>query len=617
MRTYRARFFRQPSHWSVADVMLAYVVCALLFTLFRECEVTAVATTHEQDEDTCKSVESFCGSANYSARSSVQSFACECGKYHYFNATAKTCYNMNSCAVSPCQHSRCDDNDGKSAARCVCEESSHVNSDCSTKDDFFENCVSSGGKLGVSDNGSDHFKCVCPPGTALEKEMCRSIACLFPNITCAKICADPKLREDSRCCQDWEAGKCDEPHDSRPNCEPGTIWSSETSTCTNVCSAGLAEQVCKHGCKADNERSSNYTCQCLEGQELSADGLSCKKKEQCSDEEIKECAKFGRQCIFQDSKFQCRCYGTALDQDGRCSETCSEEKMRECVGPLSQCTIEGNAERCVCPIPLQWNRNAKQCVPGQEFRYVAKFELYHDALEDNDNKADSCNRTNLSADIEHAMKNLYGLDLIHTKVTDCSNTVMLELTFLNEVCREKLRRIHLCEKRAGTTGCFFPPSLRIIKGSVTGPVPVDLCAEYFKEVHNTSNGLCNCTKEGTRRYVLHCAGGKVPQTISLGFLEIEISHGELTEAAFTTSQPDAEIKITVSERAFTMEVLVVIVVVAVLVCIMALGCLYVYRHCRCKRISHGAPNRDHVTYTKPTEQERQNDEGMTEEDEGM
>ncbi|KAL1441724.1 hypothetical protein MTO96_008441 [Rhipicephalus appendiculatus] len=385
----------------------------------------------------CKSVEDFCGSANYSARSSVQSFACECGKYHYFNATAKTCY---------------------------------------------------------------------------------TIACLFPNITCEEICLNPKLREDWRCCQQWEAGKCNGSHDSRPNCKPGTIWSNETSTCTNVCSAGLAEQVCKHGCKADNEGTSNYTCQCLDGEERSADGWSCKKKERCSDKEVKECAKDGRQCIFQDSKFQCKCYGNALDQDGRCSETCSEEKMRECAGPLSQCMIEGNAERCACPFPLLWNRDAEQCVPGREFRYVVKFERHRDVLEDNDNTMDHC--THLSADIEHAAQ-------------------------LLSTC-----------------------ALSTFKRSTTFP-----------------SGLCNCTKEGTRRYVLRCAGGKVAQTISQGYLVLEMYTGESTEAPSTTSQPDEE-----KGKAGIATGAVVWIVPSVLIGTLLVACALYWYFCRYRRHNRFRPS---------------------------
>lgn len=574
---------------------VGYVVRALVATLIvRDCAVAALSLMHEQDENICKSVESFCGSANCSARSNIQSFVCECGKYHYFNATARKCYHIASCLINPCHLSSCDDNDGKSEARCVCEEGPLFTSDCKPKATFMEKCASIGGRLKAYSDGNGPVKCVCPRGTLLDKGMCQSIACLFPNLTCGEICADPKLREDSRCCQGWEAGSCNEPHGSGPNCEPGTIWSVTSNTCKNACSAGLAEAICKHGCNALDEITSNYTCQCADGEELSTDGLSCNKKESCSDEEIKQCAERGRQCIFRDLKVQCRCPGSTLDLDGRCSDNCTVEKMRECAGPLSRCVIEGNKETCVCPEPLLWNHTSKQCIPEEQFRYVTKFKLYHDTSEENDGTQDPCNDPELTAVVQNAMKNLYGLDLVYANVTKCSDAVTVELIFRNEAPGAVLRRLHLCEERAGATGCLFQPSLRIFNGSVSDPVPVDLCLEHFQNVFNTSNGFYYCSKEGIGRYVLRCVDGKVTQSIRQGYLQLQLCHDtEIIKEADSWKWNTTNISLAGLAAVF-------IVAFVAVVCILCCRRRYCYY-----RIPQEDPNGGVVRYARTTQPEGQ------------
>ncbi|KAL1441725.1 hypothetical protein MTO96_008442 [Rhipicephalus appendiculatus] len=123
------------------------------------------------------------------------------------------------------------------------------------------------------------------------------------------------------------------------------------------------------------------------------------------------------------------------------------------------------------------------------------------------------------------MNNLYGKLLTKSTVHECGEIATVKLTFSEEPNRYVIRRIHLCEIRATSSGCLFPPTLRIVRGSVSGPDPVDVCTEYFQDVHKNTNSSYYCTVEGNGRYTLRCKGGDVAHKIANAVLEIQHCQG--------------------------------------------------------------------------------------------
>lgn len=96
----------------------------------------------------------------------------------------------------------------------------------------------------------------------------------------------------------------------------------------------------------------------------------------------------------------------------------------------------------------------------------------------------------------------------------------IELTFTEDPSSAVLQRIRLCE--IGSQTCSFPPSLLIQKGSVSGPVAIDLCHTYFEKLGAVSNGTYRCSKLSHGRYLIHCSSGKENKEIHSGFLELRL-----------------------------------------------------------------------------------------------
>ncbi|KAL1466802.1 hypothetical protein MTO96_042504 [Rhipicephalus appendiculatus] len=159
-----------------------------------------------------------------------------------------------------------------------------------------------------------------------------------------------------------------------------------------------------------------------------------------------------------------------------------------------------------------------------EFEYNVKFQVHPEGPEQEATLA-HCNNTTWLANVHEAMKNFYGKPLMKSTVRECGERVTVKLTFSEEPNRYVLRRIHLCEIRVASTGCSFPPTLSIVRGSVSGPDPVDVCIEYFRDVDKNTNASCQCTAEGNGRYTLLCAGGNVAYKIDKAALEVQHYQG--------------------------------------------------------------------------------------------
>ncbi|XP_065280079.1 uncharacterized protein [Dermacentor albipictus] len=292
---------------------------------------------------------------------------------------------------------------------------------------------------------------------------------------------------------------------------------------THIQDPTLAKDCTDSGGQLEQSNSeTSFNCICPHGAQL-VNG-SCHPNRNCTQEEVNKCAERGRQCVLLDAEALCTCPENAVELADRCSEKCSPEKDRECSTPLSRCTVQSGKETCVCLPLLQWNSSLGHCVPEAAFKLTVNFKVQPEVSQHSETQ-EHCNDTTWEENVFDAMKILYGNSLTKIAVLECGTSVTMELTFSEKPNPAVLLRIHLCEIRSGSTGCIFQPKLRIVKGSVSDPVPVDLCATYFRDVHNITGGSFYCTDEGNGRYTLRCAGGNVTNRIVRGELEIQQCQG--------------------------------------------------------------------------------------------
>lgn len=297
------------------------------------------------------------------------------------------------------------------------------------------------------------------------------------------------------------------------NCDDGTgIDTQEIRSRESRCedSGGMVEHISGEAA---------FRCICPEEAEL-ING-SCLN---CTQEQKKKCAKEGRLCIILNAEPHCKCPDNSLEHEAKCSDQCTPEKNRECSTALSQCVVKDGKETCWCLPPLQWNSTSGHCEPATEYKYIAEFKEHLEESEQYGTLG-HCNDPAWLSRVSEAMKSLYGKSLVDSRVIKCGEYTKEILTFSEEPSQHLLRRILLCETRLGDVACHFPPGLRVVAGSISGPLPVNICSHYFQYVHNITNGSYYCTAEERGRYTLRCTGGKVTRTIARGALEIQYCQG--------------------------------------------------------------------------------------------
>nr|ADR01307.1 ATAQ protein [Hyalomma marginatum marginatum] len=476
--------------------------------------LASVASAEEAaDPNICASVGKLCGDVPCAPLNGGKYFTCSCEQERYFNATAQRCYHLDTCSATMCHPGKCLDNDGNDMARCDCSGIHGMTKECEVDPAFKDECVKSGGQQSFDKNGLP--RCVCPHGTKPENDRCVSIACLIPNFTCKDICNNTKLREDDRCCQNWEAGSCDGHYEEGTFCLPGTVGNG--SICTNVCAEDLLGSICEHGCTYENSSVPDYKCNCDDDEELSANGRTCRARVLCNEEEERSCQENDQKCVYKDGKASCECPPGSALINGVCSDECSFK----CQPLLSKCVIDSNLETCVCEYPLKWDSTKRQCILDKQFVYITTFEQYQSPV--TNNTASRCATTERL--VESAMKNLYGKSLISTRLLKCGEEHEVELSFSEEPAPALLNRMHLCENEDSIRGCFFPPALYIVNGTSSDPRAVDLCDAYLNNTDAVSSGSHKCVSEGAGRYTLLCAlrssgAGIVEQ----GFLKVQQCH---------------------------------------------------------------------------------------------
>ncbi|XP_075748388.1 uncharacterized protein LOC119171551 isoform X2 [Rhipicephalus microplus] len=287
----------------------------------------------------------------------------------------------------------------------------------------------------------------------------------------------------------------------------------------------IRKRICvdRGGRVKESHGEAGLECVCPRRSQL-IDGLSCLPDKNCTPEEISNCTKRGRQCVLLGAEAQCKCPGNSVELADKCSGECTFEKQTECRSPLSSCIVLAGTETCRCHPPLEWDFISKHCVPANEYEYTVKFKVHPEASEQEGTLA-HCNDTAWLANVHEAMKNLYGKSLTKSAVHVCGEIVTGMLTFSEEPNQYVLQRIHLCDIRARSAGCLFPPLLRVVRESVSGPDPIDVCTEYFRGVQKETNDSYHCTAEGNGRYTLRCTGGIVTDKIVRGGLQVQHCQG--------------------------------------------------------------------------------------------
>ncbi|KAH6930972.1 hypothetical protein HPB50_021154 [Hyalomma asiaticum] len=163
----------------------------------------------------------------------------------------------------------------------------------------------------------------------------------------------------------------------------------------------------------------------------------------------------------------------------------------------------------------------------QTHKYVASFQV-------NETRAPTAQYTvEQWADkhdmVEQAMQTVYGTSLTGIRILQCSDDYKVELNFASKPPRALLDKIRTCEHPDGNHGCFFPPTLHIVKDSVSEVKEEDLCETYLNNNLQHLKGLYVCKKEDNGRYALQCAEKyKAVASFTQGMLDIDICTAQCT-----------------------------------------------------------------------------------------
>ncbi|XP_064470509.1 glycoprotein antigen BM86-like [Ornithodoros turicata] len=460
--------------------------------------VQMMSTTEGKPQvDLCKEFSRFaCGpTVQCATDSDVKAVFCICEKDEIFDADSGKCLHKDSCKISPCPVGDCDDDHGKTARSCDCSDAKYMdlNPDCSVHEDVLEYCEEIGAKPVVK--GTSGY-CACGEYQSLS-QFCTYKYCSNFKYSCKDICEGGVLGKDDRCCQGWNSKNCSvEPDETY--CKPGYLLDNHTGSCIDACTWNKATDVCDNGCSTDDLSDIPFSCKCGSGESLQVDGITCKPRSECTSKQTDDCMERGGQlCEIEGTKPKCRCVDDHILISGKCVGHCTPAMEQKCTAPFATCNIVKNQEACICLHPLVWNDHESQC-ELLTIRYIATFQVATSQLTTYSTL--SCDH---EEDIEKAMFMLYGSrHLLASKAISCTDTYEVQLTFRRPVGDPVVRRILLCQYQE-KDACFFPPGLRIQRGSATVHLD-DMCETSLKGFAFNFPNHYSCARREDGSYALKC-----------------------------------------------------------------------------------------------------------------
>ncbi|XP_077524593.1 glycoprotein antigen BM86-like isoform X2 [Amblyomma americanum] len=501
-------------------ITAVFASCCLLTVEAQQSPGTSSGTFKAEFQDICSSGgNDACGSVPCELKNGNASYTCRCDKNHFFNATDKRCYHLQSCMVQKCERGRCEDQNGTSPATCRCDQFHDLTEDCKVKDSIMEQCAKNYTVAEI--NVDNTVSCQCPPHTKLNGSSCQPTACLNATLTCHDVCRLPEQERDERCCQKWDSKHCDKAPEKAAFCEPGFISTDPNSVkCKHICETKHANEVCQNGCNIIEMGKGAYYCKCGPGEELAPDGVNCIDRITCTEEMEKTCTEMNKSCVFENKQRICKCHRSMRAADNTCTDTCTQAKIEECTSLFGKCEIMESLEDCSCQEPLRWLPDQRNCVLEKSHKYAVSFKT---ATSEKTTVYAEENCLDKEDIVRQAMQVLYGQTLHSVKLQQCSNEYKVRLDFTAPPDKIWLQRIQACENPAGEDGCFFPPSLYVLKDSISEVTEEDLCDPYLREVVRTLGNHHKCEKIGGGEYALKCSESHIAVTsYTQGALHIDL-----------------------------------------------------------------------------------------------
>ncbi|XP_029833894.2 glycoprotein antigen BM86 isoform X3 [Ixodes scapularis] len=435
---------------------------------------------------TCHEMGAFC-----SPIQAKKTFQCDCWREDlYYDANETMCKHWQSCEPNPCRYGKCTDQGGKKPRSCSCPRMKDLYENCQIKKEKELSCEEAQAIARIDQNGRVY--CDCGPAKTYHNGKCELTGCLNYSKTCQDLCNDNILYKDDRCCEGWNASNCSRPPIASTFCPTGYV--RLRGQCRDACTANVTSPICPEGCTPMTNDQMPFHCKCKSGFELAEDGLTCREKVVCNEEEKKKCHE-SEICTIIDTKAVCTCAEGLQRLNGVCTDKCTTK----CDHKFAKCVIIDRYERCTCIYPLSKTSNGNQMCTLEFYSYILVFQT-------NDTEpytSSFCD--NKLPDITSALKVVFGRELLKVETVSCKNEFVLRLVFENKQHPAVLRRMSNCQYPQGDV-CIFPPKLNVKAASLKAIEEENLCAGILQELFNVSDASSECTKEEDN-YTIRCREG--------------------------------------------------------------------------------------------------------------
>ncbi|CAN7986864.1 unnamed protein product, partial [Ixodes hexagonus] len=427
------------------------------------------------------------------------SFQCSCRRDGFYDAYDQKCKHWMSCEPNPCKLGDCLDQEGTKRRHCSCSSIPGLTTFCNINTEAKLKCEEYGATPRLTEEGK--VVCVCGPGMKRINKICVPVSCLNFSMTCEELCQKNLLDKDDRCCQGWETSNCLKKPEGNKACEPGYVL--KDGSCTDACTAKVADPVCPDGCNA-SANGRPFECKCKAGSQLADDGLTCnEEKTACTKEERNGC-RYDQICRMRDSKPKCICPFPQAEKDGVCTSRCYN---RRCEGRFRHCRLLSNGEEsCRCLSPLKEISSKNYACALVDYSYVLQFQT-NDSSPYSVEVCESreSDIRNAASTLSLSSTALFGKELVKFEQLGCSEKFVGRLVFSKKQDPAVLKRIETCQYRSGPV-CIIPPRLYLKQTSIKPIEEEDLCQEFFQEQLDATNGTHVCRKDGDN-YLLQCRDG--------------------------------------------------------------------------------------------------------------